>query len=353
MRRLSSKSNHLAVSLLCAFVGFGAAAANVGCKESQADGDDDDDDDDGTSDDSEESSADGDDDDDLEVVVKAEISALSVVPNPGPEVSGSGTFVSDGSKVTFEITLEKCPEGMHGLHIHAGTECGDDGSAAMAHWDPLMVDVHGEVNSEDPHHAGDAGMVECDADGKGTFTIETDEWNLDADDDLNPIGHAVILHGVDPAQRIACGVIEADGDGGKIELAATTLSANPAPDLEGSAGFSIEGDEVTLTVNLSGCPTGMHGVHIHEGSECGEDGAKAGAHWDPEMTMVHGQVNSDEPHHAGDAGMIECDENMEGTFSITTKEWNLDADDDLNPTGHAFIVHGLDMKTRIGCGVIE
>ena len=285
----------------------------------------------------------------------ASIEALAVVANPAPKVSASATLEVDGDEVKLSVELENCPAGMHGLHIHAGTECGDDGSKALAHWDPLEAGEHGEINSDKPHHAGDAAMIECDADGKATFSVSTKEWNLTKDDKLNPIGQAVILHGLNAAQRIACGVIEADGDDkAKFELSATTLSANPAPDLAGKASWtSLDNGDVELNVELSNCPEGDHGFHIHAGTKCGEDGADAMGHWDPLEVGVHGQVGKSDPHHAGDAGVVSCNADGEGTLKIATDEWTLVEGDKLNPLGQAVIVHDIDPTNRIGCAIIE
>ncbi|MEN9577493.1 MAG: Copper/zinc superoxide dismutase [Pseudomonadota bacterium] len=70
------------------------------------------------------------------------------------------------------------------------------------------------------------------------------------------------------------------------------------------------------------------------------------------MLSAHGQVNAPAPHHAGDVGMSTCGADGNGELKVTTSEWKLAAGDMLNPLGHAVVVHGLDMKARVGCGVI-
>lgn len=285
----------------------------------------------------------------------ATIAASTMIVNPAPDVAGTGTLTEAAGQVTLTLDVTGCPEGDHGFHIHAGTACGTDGSEAMTHWDPLMVDMHGQVGEGAPHHAGDVGMVACDADGNGTLTITTDEWSLTDGADDNPIGHAVILHGLDPAQRIGCGVIEAGAGGASFTVAATTLSVNPAADLAGTATFTeAAGGDVTVVVSLTGCPEGDHGFHIHAGTSCGADGSEAMTHWDPLMAGVHAQVGEAAPHHAGDVGMVACDASGNGTLMLTTNEWTLsDAAADNNPIGQAVVVHGLDPAHRVGCGVIQ
>lgn len=289
------------------------------------------------------------------VSATATIAASTQIGNPAPDVAGTGTLTEASGQVTLTVNFTNCPEGNHGFHIHAGTSCGTDGSEAMTHWDPLTVDAHGQVGESAPHHAGDVGTVACDADGNGMLTITTDEWSLTDGADDNPIGHAVILHGLDPAQRIGCGVIEASADGASFTVAATTLSSNPAAELAGTATLTeAASGDVAIVVDLTGCPEGNHGVHIHAGTSCGADGSEAMGHWDPLMAGVHAQVGDAEPHHAGDVGIVACDADGNGTLTLTTDEWTLsDTTADTNPIGQAVIVHGLDPANRIGCGVIQ
>lgn len=284
----------------------------------------------------------------------AAISALTVVPNPAKDVTANGFFVTEtDGKVDLTVTLENCPEGVHGLHIHAGTECGADGALAMGHWDPHMVGVHGQVGTADPHHLGDAGMVTCNAEGKALFKITTDEWSLEDGLDTNPIGQAVILHGLDASQRVACGVVEKMDEHGAFTLAATTLTQNPAEGVALTAHFAEEATgEVTLTVEATNCPEGEHGLHIHAGTECGEDGALAMGHWDPHNIGMHGQVGSADPHHAGDVGVLTCDAENKGSLTITTDEWTLEPGALTNPVGRAMILHGTNPANRVACGVI-
>jgi Cu/Zn superoxide dismutase len=267
-------------------------------------------------------------------------------------VSAQGVFAKDGDKVKFTLSLENCPTGKHNVFIHTGKACGFDAVVAGEHWDPTNAGAHGQVNKPEPHHAGDIGQVECTSDGKAMLTISTAEWALDGGN-LDPIDRAVVLHGLYDTQRIACGVIRKDGEQRLVKLEATELKTNPSPNLAGTASFMSTMDgKVKLDVALTGCPEGMHGFYIHAGTECGKSGAEALAHWDPLMAGVHGQVNDGGNHHAGDAGMVMCKADLTGTFSITTDEWNLIYGDELNPVGHAVIVHGLDSATRVACGVI-
>lgn len=284
---------------------------------------------------------------------EAQLRASTVISNPAKELVGRGTFTNNaGESVTLSFVVTGCPAGEHGLHIHAGTSCGSDGSEALDHWDPLGAGVHGQVGEAAPHHAGDVGVLSCGEDGSGSLTITTDEWTLAVGESSNPIGQAMILHGLDAKQRIGCGVIAANGT---IDLAATTLTQNPAADISGTARFvEVPTGEVTVDVELAGCPEGSHGLHIHAGTSCGPDGQEAQGHWDPHEVGEHGQVGESAPHHAGDVGVVECGADGNGSLSLTTDEWVLsDGDSELNPVGQAAIVHGIDPANRVACGVIE
>ncbi len=285
------------------------------------------------------------------VEAQVELRESTQISNPARDLVGMGTFTDNGDSVTFSFDVTGCPAGEHGLHIHAGMSCGEDGSEALMHWDPLGAGVHGQVGEEAPHHAGDVGVLTCADDGSGTLTITTDEWTLAAGEDTNPIGQAMILHGLDASQRVGCGIVAADGT---IEMQATTLSANPAAGIAGTARFSEDQNgEVMVRVELTDCPEGSHGFHIHAGTSCGPDGQEALGHWDPLEVGEHGQVGEQAPHHAGDVGVVECDADGVGQLTLSTDEWVLsDGASELNPVGQAVIVHGIDPANRVACGVI-
>ncbi len=57
---------------------------------------------------------------------------------------------------------------------------------------------------------------------------------------------------------------------------------------------------VAFYPNLQGLESGLHGFHIHQNPDCGENenglGMKAGGHWDPENKQAHSFPWSDEGH---------------------------------------------------------
>ena len=101
--------------------------------------------------------------------------------------------------------------------------------------------------------------------------------------------------------------------------------------------------------------TGEHGIHIHEGGECGTDGKAAGPHWNPQGDK-HGMIGST-PHHAGDLGNI-----TDGALTMHVQEWTIGDGGPSDVVGHTLLIHAKkdDLKTdpagdsgdRVACGVI-
>lgn len=153
---------------------------------------------------------------------------------------------------------------------------------------------------------------------------------------------------------------------GACATTGTGLSAiaNLAPTSGSTASGTVlltqNGDgSVTVRVDLTGVPPGVHGFHIHEKGDCGDNGNAAGGHYNPTGTP-HGAPNSD-PHHAGDFGNVTANAAGEVRTSFTTRSVTVGA----GPTtaiGHAIILHANpdDLTTqptgnagaRIACGVV-
>jgi Cu-Zn family superoxide dismutase len=142
------------------------------------------------------------------------------------------------------------------------------------------------------------------------------------------------------------------------------LEAKNGSTVTGTAAFSDEGPEVTMTINIKGASPGTHAIHLHVTGDCSAaDAASAGAHWNPDM-MNHG-LPSVAAHHAGDCGNFLVGADGTALYTITAP-WTIgtgDANTDI--VGHAVIIHAnLDdgvstMPTpgnsgaRIACGVIK
>lgn len=116
---------------------------------------------------------------------------------------------------------------------------------------------------------------------------------------------------------------------------------------------------VEVKVDLTGVPAGMHGFHIHEKGDCGDNGNAAGGHFNP-ATTEHGAPDA-MPHHAGDWGNVTANAAGEVHTRFTTRSVTVEAGAN-SAVGHAIILHANpdDLKTqptgnagaRIACGVV-
>ncbi len=145
--------------------------------------------------------------------------------------------------------------------------------------------------------------------------------------------------------------------------ATTTLSPKSGSSLTGTATFSQDGDQVTLTVQLENAAPGAHGIHLHEKGDCSSDDAKsAGGHWNP-TEEPHGKMGESDKAHSGDMGNIDVGSDGKGSLTFTTDRWSVGGDANKDVIGKALVVHAKpdDLNTqpsgdagdRIGCGVVE
>ena len=128
------------------------------------------------------------------------------------DVRGQVTFqqVPEGTRVTARITgLE--PNGLHGFHVHEGTDCEDLGGHLSPYGHP-----HGApTDPRDERHKGDMGNLEADAEGIAVYDRVL--LNVTMDTPPTVIGHVVVIHegpddletdpSGDAGDPIACGVI--------------------------------------------------------------------------------------------------------------------------------------------------
>lgn len=137
-------------------------------------------------------------------------------------VTGTATWVQGGSGgATVTISITGAPPGTHGLHIHAGNDCGNlndagPGTAAGGHWNPL--DAGHAYPDASAHHLGDMGNIDIDDAGAGSLTLSNVDWLVTPTSSPNSVvNHAVVFHaGTDDGTtqptgnsggRIGCGVI--------------------------------------------------------------------------------------------------------------------------------------------------
>lgn len=134
------------------------------------------------------------------------------------------------------------------------------------------------------------------------------------------------------------------GNGGGASLRAEAeLQGLNASGLTGTATFTQAGEEVTLTITLSGCPAGEHSAHIHENKSCDSNGNGAGGHWVPNGEGL---------------GSFTCDAAGQGTHTVKrgTDVWTVGDAADTDVTKYAIVVHAAadpNAGGRIGCGLID
>jgi Cu/Zn superoxide dismutase len=124
----------------------------------------------------------------------------TIAPFGTGTVSGTVTFTQSGSDVTALVSLQNCPDGPHGVHIHQGTSCAD-ATTQGDHWDMARGEGFPDVT--------------CSG-GAGTTTVTraaTDPalaWSIGGNPVTNVIGHVFVVHDPGmPAPRIGCGQIVA------------------------------------------------------------------------------------------------------------------------------------------------
>ncbi|RXG15606.1 Cu-Zn family superoxide dismutase [Leeuwenhoekiella aestuarii] len=148
-----------------------------------------------------------------------------------------------------------------------------------------------------------------------------------------------------------------------VKKITVNLESKSGSTAKGSAVFTEEDGEVSMTAVFEGLEPGMHAIHIHENADCSaDDGTSAGGHWNPTKEK-HGKWGDPEGYHKGDIGNFQADENGNGTITITTDEWCISCDDSIKDiVGKGLIVHqGADDFTsqpsgaagpRVSCGGI-
>lgn len=147
------------------------------------------------------------------------------------------------------------------------------------------------------------------------------------------------------------------------EVLAVAALALPDGEGAGHAELLAQGDEVSISVILSGLPAGTRAVHVHTTGSCeAPDFASAGGHLNPGMNE-HGTENPNGAHLGDLPNALIADDGI-GTVSTTlrgTRDEVLAAIFDED--GSAIVVHeGEDDNmtdptgnagSRLACGVIE
>jgi Cu-Zn family superoxide dismutase len=143
--------------------------------------------------------------------------------------------------------------------------------------------------------------------------------------------------------------------------ATATMISTSGSTATGTVNLAQLGDgSVEVTATFRGVPPGVHGFHIHEKGDCGDNGNAAGGHYNPAGTP-HAAPTVD-PHHAGDFGNVMANEDGSVSTRFVTRSITV-SEGSMTAIGHAIILHANpdDLTTqpsgnagaRIACGVVQ
>jgi Cu-Zn family superoxide dismutase len=135
--------------------------------------------------------------------------------------------------------------------------------------------------------------------------------------------------------------------------------------VSGKIEFVEEGDNCTITYNVTGLTPGLHGFHIHEKADFSNGCMSAGPHYNPHG-KTHGAPSDGSERHAGDLGNIEANADgvasgtivdtlvkISGEFTVIGRSVMVHADpDDLGKGGHDLSPTTGNAGARIACGEI-
>ncbi len=142
--------------------------------------------------------------------------------------------------------------------------------------------------------------------------------------------------------------------------ATATLAPISGSTASGTVTFTERsGGAVEVAVRLTGVPPGIHGFHVHDKGDCGDNGNAAGGHFNP-TGAPHGAPSS-ASRHAGDFGNVEADASGNVNESRMLQGITV-SPGTTSVVGHAVILHANpdDLTTqptgnaggRIACGVV-
>ncbi len=143
--------------------------------------------------------------------------------------------------------------------------------------------------------------------------------------------------------------------------ATVTLASTSGSTATSTVTFTEMADgTVQAVIHLTGVPPGIHGFHLHDKGDCGDNGNAAGGHFNP-TGAPHGAPSAPS-HHAGDFGNVEA--GADGKVDETRSLHGITVTAGPNSVvGHAVILHANpdDLTTqptgnagpRIACGVVQ
>ncbi len=144
-------------------------------------------------------------------------------------------------------------------------------------------------------------------------------------------------------------------------MAMASLQPTSGSTARGTVHFQELADgSVEVQVDLTGVPPGVHGFHIHDKGDCGDNGNAAGGHFNP-TNMPHASPDA-ASHHAGDFGNVTAGDSSEIHTRFTTRSITVH-EGMTSVVGHAVILHANpddltsqptgNAGARIACGVAQ
>lgn len=145
-----------------------------------------------------------------------------------------------------------------------------------------------------------------------------------------------------------------------LPMAMATLQPTSNSTARGTVHFQqLRDGGIEVQIDLTGVPPGVHGFHVHEFGNCGDNGNAAGGHFNP-TKMPHASPEA-ASHHAGDFGNVTAAANGEVHTRFVTRSITI-AEGERSVVGKAVILHANpdDLTTqptgnaggRIACGVV-
>lgn len=128
--------------------------------------------------------------------------AASADPDgPPASITGSASFVTTGTDVTFSMMVNGCRAGRaYPVHIYDGTSC-ENAMTQGGHWDLTRGDGIPNLVCATGRH----GMLLLVRESALDMSVA---WSIGDGAASDIVGHTLVIHdGDDPSVRIACGVI--------------------------------------------------------------------------------------------------------------------------------------------------
>lgn len=143
-------------------------------------------------------------------------------------------------------------------------------------------------------------------------------------------------------------------------MATATLASTSGSTAQGTVHFlQLADGSVDVMADLTGVTPGVHGFHVHEKGDCGDNGNAAGGHFNPTGAPHAGPEAAS--HHSGDFGNVTADAKGEVHTHFTTRSITV-TEGSQSVVGHAVILHANpdDLTTqpsgnagpRVACGVV-